>query len=388
MNRLESMLQTTGQEMAQVQAEILSLEISKVIKPIQEEQVLQTQQLKTLNLELMTRMGDVFSERVTGELSRRLDTVAGVLQDIRGDRDQANQAVLQTMIEKFKESISGSAGTELKELASVLGNLNISLEGTLRNMEAGQEFLSHTLEGLRDTIGATIDDSVRNFHSEIRSVIGEVLSQIQSAGIALSDQMESSGKSTLSLLNRSVVTFEANIHKFNEAMETTNKVMDNSKDTLALVDSTTRQITLLQENFKTLTHPLEDLCKSLMESNAMSRQTSGQLRTLTDTLMTSLRSGTKLQDKLGQLWDQYPGRFEKVDQNLLNVFNAIEYGVQNYMVKVQHYMTEMDNHMGSSIELLTGAVSEINDTISHSTRLFEALNQSLGKASENPDSPA
>ncbi len=357
--RLEQAFRETSQQAVTDLSRLLTSGIQDSIAPILREQERQTGQFQSVSHQLSHPAGQILWEW----MGSSLQNITSLLEDIRDTRETANQELLRTMIDDFRKSLSGTAGLELRELGRTMESFKVSMESTIDGMQAAQQLMSQSMTELSQSIKTAIDHSVNNLHSEIRDVVSAVLFQFQNAGATLSSQLQTSGSATLSLLNQSVSVFQSTLDSFAGMLKSLDQIMINSRDTMTLTDSTTRQLVQLRESFQNITKPAEEICMALIKNNSLANQTYSKLQILSETMVNTVKNGAALQEKLSGLWEQYPGRFDKVDRDLRVVFDTIEMGVKNFMAQIQKYMIELDRHLGLAIRELAGVVSEIHDTV-------------------------
>ncbi len=354
MHRLEKSIVKSGEIASRIISERLIDTLKHLNESMLGEQAVQNAKLDEINQNLVKYMGSV---------ARGLDNMSGIMVSIRDQSADSNKEILQAMVSEFQESMTRSSGRELQELTHLLGALNTSLENARAGLDSGRQLTGEMMENLGRSMEQTLNTFRKGFTDNITQTMESILDGIRASGTAVTRQMETTGKNSMLSWNRAITSFETNLDRFEEIMRSSDDLMKSTKDIISLVDSTAERINLIHQNFKTIARPVEELVDSLSQSNLLANETSSQYRKLANTMMTTLQTSSKLQDKLGMLWDQYPGRFATVDQNLREVFQAMDSGISQLLKSIGDYVSGMDKHFDASLHALSAAVSELNTCI-------------------------
>lgn len=209
----------------------------------------QVAELKSINSEaFFARMGETISPAIQGALNAAMAPVAASIDGAVARLSDNSQTGVASLVEQFTHSVQSAAGTELKELATALGRMQISLAETQRNLQGtGEDFGKHLtaategLERLLASAGERVKDSqeqaaqqiataatqsaeglrlglsdfVERFSNEVKSAAGAELKEVGAAlgqmHISLADtqrSLQSTGEDFGKRLTEAAMTLE------------------------------------------------------------------------------------------------------------------------------------------------------------------------------------
>ena len=134
----------------------------------------QTEILTQFTSELAFQIADAFQDRISTSLGPTLERLIGAVESMREEHGKRNDDALHAMIEKFSESLSGSAGQELATLGETLSNLNDKIEGQIGALGDRQEQINEASQKSIDDLSKVFQWSL----AQIKSGIGDALEEV------------------------------------------------------------------------------------------------------------------------------------------------------------------------------------------------------------------
>jgi hypothetical protein len=176
-----------------------------------EEAKKQTLQLERFNNDLAVSIASALDERISGRVVPAMEKLIESVEMLRQDRGEVNYKILENMVDEFKKTISGAAGTELTSIASTLGTLQKTLEGTVGGIFAAQEEINKNTK----QIGASVEQSILTagqlMHEEINKIMQTGSAHLQNASTGAAEQIQAAGSQMSDTISNALREFDANI---------------------------------------------------------------------------------------------------------------------------------------------------------------------------------
>lgn len=423
--------------------------IGNAIREILKENTEQSKALKSFSTDLAIELNNGFDEVLSRQMQEKIlplmESVDATTKVVIEHIDQMASTVaspasgmmesivdelkksMGSLIDEFKTSLSGSATSQLEELALQLGSASQTMGDFPKNMENISNTLQVTIEEVKNAISeisktsananstamqqmqeqiAFATGSISNAISEVKNVMNGITqsSQEQSSQMIakLADATEKMGiflDSTISNLSSSVQ---------NSMKSITDDVSNKQADLIALQEDTTTQTKKLLEAFNEGLDRLEKINEYVTGTMNVFKQAQGEisistgnLRTISNDvkLATELFSKgqsdyaeklTKLQlssqqgiDQVaellrnsGQMTDEYAHKFEVIKQGLSGIFSQLQTGLAEYSQTVQASTQKYLEQYSSSLTQTTDALAS---TIRQQNEVVEMLNETISK---------
>jgi len=265
------------------------------------------------------------------------------VEEMRTDQGKRNDDALQGMLEKFSESLSGSAGQELATLGETLNKLNDKLEAQIGALGERQE-----------QIGAASSKSIDDLTNVFKWSIAQVKKGVSEA---LDDVVSKVG---------------GLVGEIGQATETAGQV---SKEYRAVLESTSEAVSDLNDTASTIS----SLAGPMAEAAVKFKGTADAIQAASDRheqvaiqIADAIRNITNLQSQLKESWASYASRFDQIDESLAGVFRELVSGLDNYTERVREFVSSLDQHTSSIVADLAGANSELSSAVEE---LSETMNR-------------
>lgn len=279
----------------------------------------QTRVLEGFTENLAFQIAKAVDEKVTQPMEPMMERVAQAVEGLRQDRDSSNEAVLQRMVEEFKESVTGAAGTELQQLGG-------------------------TLEQLNDSLGEQIQKAEQR-HQENEEASQKAMQEMQQ------------------VFNDGVTQLQQTMEGFNQTLESVKQL---NADSSAMADKLQQMLEGVNESQQALaetTQPLQDTARQFGETSQALQEVGNQIDSGASAMAQAVEEIGQLQEQIRNSWQAYQERFEQVDQSLARTFQEIDEGLSRYTQSVQEFIQGIDRHTGEIVSQLSGAVSELQESV-------------------------
>ena len=426
-----------------------NIPISHAVREILSENTEQTKALKSFSTDLALELNNGFDEVLSRQMQQKIlplmenvdTTTKAIVEHIDQMASQvASPATdmiqkvvtdlkdsMKSVIDEFQSGLSGSAKTELENLASQLGSATQLMAEFPQNMASISSTLQDTIEGVKTAVLdisntsananstamqqmqeqiAYATGAISNAINEVNEVMGNIAQTSQDQNNQMISKMANAAEkmgmfldSTVSKLSESVQESVKNI---------TDEVSNKQADLIALQEDTTTQTRKLLENFNLGLERLEKMNKYIEETMNMFVQAQGNitgstasLQVLTGNMKSATEQFSKSQtDYIAKMEDlqrgnqkgleaisevlentenmtaDYVEKFEIIKQGLGGIFAQLQNGLQEYSRTVQDSTQKYLDKYSTSLTETTGALA---NTIQLQNDLVDSLNDTLSK---------
>ena len=341
-----------------------------------EQLVHQTEYLEEFTTKVAFNIAEALDNKMNEKLLPSLQKLIENVEEMRKDRGDKNDQLIEQMVDKFSDTMSGAAGVEMNALVDTINSLNSTLEPLLEKMNESQRQLQGAAAYIAEQIKTSYEKSGKEFSDGVLAAINELKTGISEAGSELNTELRSAFERAVERLDKTVSNLDGSIGKLGQAAKDTEQMSIKTNDLLKRFDDMAQKINSIQSQVNASLNSLEHTAKSIEDSGiahtanvTASTEAMGEFK---DTL-TEFRS---VQQTLEQIWQQYANRFENVDNSLEGIFIQIDNGLRAYSEATSEYMTKLDQQAKSVTELFGGAVQEFGDAI-------EDLSEKLNPGKQN-----
>jgi uncharacterized phage infection (PIP) family protein YhgE len=283
----------------------------------------QTRVMEGFTDQLAFQIAEALDSKVTQSLMPQFDKLITAIEGMRQDRQGSNEALLEKLLTNFSAKLSGSAGTEMDSLAKTLRELQ---ERTKEQVEAANK---------RDQ-GA-------------RQTAEQVIEQLNTAFIDGNARMSA-------ILDQAHQDLRVTTENMVKVSSNSADMLKGSNEVIASLMATNAALTKAISTLSSTTDKLSDTGEKITNSSASIADGVSQTQRAIETLRDA-------QVEVRNDWDSYQSRFDHVDTSLAKTFTKLDEGLAGFMTQVQGYMEGLDGNATQVVALLSGAVSELNDSI-------------------------
>lgn len=362
----------------------ISVEINRTLQD-------QLAQLKDITQgDFFARMGAEIERPLKAAISEAMQPVSDQIGNTVRNLGSTNEAGLKDMIEAFIRSLQSGAGTEMRELAATLKQLQISIaemQGGLRG--SGDDFsikLSEAANGLSlivERAGQTFEASSIQSQNALSKVVEDLRLTMERAN---SDMDKTLG----SAANRAAVTLE--------------------KEVGIAVDSLNDPIRKISQHFIDLSSSMRSIEQAMLNQKAALEATSVEARKTADAFgesATSVRSATAplvtvgdrfvgsterlansvettleslrvakeqvsliavglsaANDTTKNFWSSFTSKFDEVDTALARAVESLSQSTSNQQDLLQGHVQDVDRGLANALQKLSGSLTSLEASAS------------------------
>ena len=346
-----------------------------------------------------------------------------MMQSVVDDLKQSMQAV----IKEFSMGLSGSATTELENLATQLGTAAQAMANFPKNMENISATLQVTIEEVKRAIAEISDTSahanstamqqmqeqitlatgaISNAIAEVKEVMRGVSQSSQEQSKQMVDKLANAAEQMGTFLTGTIDTLSGSVKQ--SVKDITDDISNKQTNMLVLQEDTTTQTRKLLEAFDAGLERLERMNEYVAGTMNGFRQAQGEITVSTSNLR-SISSDVKLATELfskgqndyvarlaqlqtasqkgldqvmemlrdsGELSEEYVQKFEVIKQGLGSIFAQLQNGLTEYSRTVKD---TTDKYLASYTSSLTQTTGALASAIERQNEVTEMLTDTISR---------
>ena len=422
--------------------------IGNAIREILTENQEQSKALKSFSTDLAIELNNGFDEVLSRQMQQKIlplmenvdTTTKAIVEHIDQMAEQVSSPAtdmmqkvvdelkqsMQSMISEFSTGLSGSATSELENLAHQLGtatqamadfpknmqNISTTLQVTIDEVKNAISEISNTSADANSTAMQRMQEQITFATGAISAAIAEVkdvMSGISQSSQEQSNQMVSkladAAEKMGAFLSGTISTLSSSVQQSVKSI--TDDVNNKQADLIALQKDTTSQTKKLLETFNTGLDRLEKMNEYITGTMNMFQQAQGQITGSTAHLQTitgDMKLATQLFNKSqtdyavkmeemqrnsqrgidavtvllknsGELSGDYVEKFETIRQGLGTIFQQLQSGLTEYsrtvQASTQRYLEQYSTSLTNTTDALSSTIQQQNEVVE---MLVESLN--------------
>lgn len=370
---------------------------------------------------------DATTKAVVEHIDKMADTVSSPATDMMQNVVDELKQSMQSLLNEFSTGLSGSATSELENLAKQLGTATQAMADFPKNMENISATLQVTIEEVKHAISEISNTSananstaMQQMQEQITYATGAIsnaITEVKEAmsGISQSSQEQSNqmvskladaAEKMGSFLTGTISTLSNSVQQ--SVKDITDDINSKQTDLIALQEDTTSQTKKLLENFNIGLERLEKMNEYVTGTMNGFKQAQGEITVSTSNLRT-ISSDMKLATELfnkgqndyaarltqlqtasqkgidqvtemlknsGQLSDEYVQKFYLIKQGLGSIFSQLQSGLTEYSRTVKD---TTDKYLASYTSSLTQTTGALASTIERQNEVTEMLTDTISR---------
>ena len=370
---------------------------------------------------------DATTKAVVEHIDKMADTVSSPATDMMQNVVDELKQSMQSLLNEFSTGLSGSATSELENLAMQLGTATQAMADFPKNMENISATLQVTIEEVKHAISEISNTSananstamqqmqeqityatgaISNAITEVKEVMSGISQSSQEQSNQMVSKLADAAEKMGSFLTGTISTLSNSVQQSVKGI--TDDINNKQTDLIALQEDTTSQTKKLLENFNVGLERLEKMNEYVTGTMNGFKQAQGEITVSTSNLRT-ISSDMKLATELfnkgqndyaarlaqlqtasqkgidqvtemlknsGQLSDEYVQKFDLIKQGLGSIFSQLQSGLTEYSRTVKD---TTDKYLASYTSSLTQTTGALASTIERQNEVTEMLTDTISR---------
>ena len=370
---------------------------------------------------------DATTKAVVEHIDKMADTVSSPATDMMQNVVDELKQSMQSLLNEFSTGLSGSATSELENLAMQLSTATQAMADFPKNMENISATLQVTIEEVKHAISEISNTSananstamqqmqeqityatgaISNAITEVKEVMSGISHSSQEQSNQMVSKLADAAEKMGSFLTGTISTLSNSVQQSVKGI--TDDINSKQTDLIALQEDTTSQTKKLLENFNVGLERLEKMNEYVTGTMNGFKQAQGEITVSTSNLRT-ISSDMKLATELfnkgqndyaarlaqlqtasqkgidqvtemlknsGQLSDEYVQKFDLIKQGLGSIFSQLQSGLTEYSRTVKD---TTDKYLASYTSSLTQTTGALASTIERQNEVTEMLTDTISR---------
>lgn len=370
---------------------------------------------------------DATTKAVVEHIDKMADTVSSPATDMMQNVVNELKQSMQSLLNEFSTGLSGSATSELENLAMQLGTATQAIADFPKNMENISATLQVTIEEVKHAISEISNTSananstamqqmqeqityatgaISNAITEVKEVMSGISQSSQEQSNQMVSKLADAAEKMGSFLTGTISSLSNSVQQSVKGI--TDDINSKQTDLIALQEDTTSQTKKLLENFNVGLERLEKMNEYVTGTMNGFKQAQGEITVSTSNLRT-ISSDMKLATELfnkgqndyaarlaqlqiasqkgidqvsemlknsGQLSDEYVQKFDLIKQGLGSIFSQLQSGLTEYSRTVKD---TTDKYLASYTSSLTQTTGALASTIERQNEVTEMLTDTISR---------
>lgn len=448
-NDLQQQALEIANKLTYTNAESQNVTIGNAIREILTENTKQSKALMSFSTDLAMELNQGFDETLSRQMQQKIvplmesvdattkavvehidkmaDTVSSPATDMMQNVVDELKQSMQSLLNEFSTGLSGSATSELENLAMQLGTATQAMSDFPKNMENISATLQVTIEEVKHAISEISNTSananstamqqmqeqityatgaISNAITEVKEVMSGISQSSQEQSNQMVSKLADAAEKMGSFLTGTISTLSNSVQQSVKGI--TDDINSKQTDLIALQEDTTSQTKKLLENFNVGLERLEKMNEYVTGTMNGFKQAQGEITVSTSNLRT-ISSDMKLATELfnkgqndyaarlaqlqtasqkgidqvtemlknsGQLSDEYVQKFDLIKQGLGSIFSQLQSGLTEYSRTVKD---TTDKYLASYTSSLTQTTGALASTIERQNEVTEMLTDTISR---------
>lgn len=370
---------------------------------------------------------DATTKAVVEHIDKMADTVSSPATDMMQNVVDELKQSMQSLLNEFSTGLSGSATSELENLAMQLSTATQAMADFPKNMENISATLQVTIEEVKHAISEISNTSananstamqqmqeqityatgaISNAITEVKEVMSGISHSSQEQSNQMVSKLADAAEKMGAFLTGTISTLSNSVQQSVKGI--TDDINSKQTDLIALQEDTTSQTKKLLENFNIGLERLEKMNEYVTGTMNGFKQAQGEITVSTSNLRT-ISSDMKLATELfnkgqndyaarlaqlqtasqkgidqvtemlknsGQLSDEYVQKFDLIKQGLGSIFSQLQSGLTEYSRTVKD---TTDKYLASYTSSLTQTTGALASTIERQNEVTEMLTDTISR---------
>lgn len=370
---------------------------------------------------------DATTKVVVEHIDKMADTVSSPATDMMQSVVDELKQSMQSLLNEFSTGLSGSATSELENLAMQLGTATQAMADFPKNMENISATLQVTIEEVKHAISEISNTSananstamqqmqeqityatgaISNAITEVKEVMSGISQSSQEQSNQMVSKLADAAEKMGSFLTGTISTLSNSVQQSVKGI--TDDINSKQTDLIALQEDTTSQTKKLLENFNVGLERLEKMneyvtgtMNSFKQAQSEITVSTSNLRTISSDmklatelfnkgqndyaarlaqLQTTSQKGidqvTEMLKNSGQLSNEYVQKFDLIKQGLGSIFSQLQSGLTEYSRTVKD---TTDKYLASYTSSLTQTTGALASTIERQNEVTEMLTDTISR---------
>lgn len=348
----------------------------------------QTAALQRFNTDLAVTLGQAMDQAVSHRLTPALERLITAVEQIRLERQAANEQQLAALVQQFRQALMGSAGREMEALGQNLLALTAQLQQVTSAFASGEATIRQGMEeAIRSlqkgvaAVGQTLQAQSLGLHRDVAALLEQLKDRVAS----LQGELEAATAQFRTGVSRAAEDFSASLHgqlqQFGHAVHRLETLSNNWGEVLergaASLESvfadvrstqrdlaeTARQLQAVHQQWRQLVASTQQAAQGVVAASHRLEEASQQNARLSQEIQQAVSALEQQVEELTEVWEAQKQRFADLDTALAKAFGSYQEGLESFGQTIKDYITNIDRSLHDATTHLAAAIAEMQEVL-------------------------
>ncbi len=326
-----------------------------------------TTQLERFNSELIFSLEKALDEKIAGRLSPQLEQLLEAVEGLRADRSTDSGRMINDALDRFTAAMQDRAGSQFEEMASIVGDLNCTLQETVSGLARSQQDVRTALDSVLSAVSTSMDEGASAMNETLQKSLSDITSAVAAASEQMAERLTTSSATAAAEMSDTVgfVTryLQSAAESLDQSTQRSEQVLSGMMTFVEELNELRSTVESTHQQIQSVAGPVERAAREIREASDRTAETLSRTSDLVGRVDEIVNALEQHQQSIAGAWTRYQERFEDIDESLAAVFRQIDEGLSGYCEQVKEFANELDKTTSGTIRGLAGATAELSESI-------------------------
>ena len=326
-----------------------------------------TTQLERFNSELIFSLEKALDEKIAGRLSPQLEQLLEAVEGLRADRSTDSGRMINDALDRFTAAMQDRAGSQFEEMASIVGDLNRTLQETVSGLARSQQDVRTALNSVLSAVSTSMDEGATAMNETLQKSLSDITSAVAAASEHMAERLTTSSATAAAEMSDTVGSvaryLQSAAESLDQSTQRSEQVLSGMTTFVEELNELRSTVESTHQQIQSVAGPVERAAREIREASDRTAETLSRTSDLVGRVDEIVNALEQHQQSIAGAWTRYQERFEDIDESLAAVFRQIDEGLSGYCEQVKEFADELDKTTSGTIRDLAGATAELSESI-------------------------
>lgn len=328
-----------------------------------EELLRQSQQLERFNTDLAISLADSLESRLAVSFGPQLERLVAATEGLASNQAQAQEDLLRDLVERFRESLTGAADSELQGLGRTIQDLSSGLSSMIADLRRSQGDLVEATSRLSTELSGSVGHNVATLSAKTQEMVASLGSALEASVSRIGAQLKESSDAASQILADRTSATAGVIGSMESLLLRSRELIDGTSGSATNLRRASEGVEEVLKGLRSIVSQLAEGVRAVQLASAEIAVASSAGATAGKQIVDAAKVIREAEVQTAGAWKEYERRFKEIDRSLAAVFENLHRSQVAHSDKVSQFVREMDEHLTKAVSSLGGVVEELSSAV-------------------------
>jgi hypothetical protein len=328
-----------------------------------EELVRQSQQLERFNTDLAVSLAESLESRLAVSFGPQLERLVAATERLASNQAQAQDDLLRELVERFRESLTGAADSELQGLGRMIRDLTNGMSSMIADLRRSQGDLVEATSRLSSELSGSVSHNVATLSAKTQEMVASLGSALEASVSGIGAQLKESSDAASQILADRTSATAGVIGSMESLLLRSRELIDGTSGSATNLLRASEGVEEVLKGLRSIVSQLTDGVRAVQLASAEIAVASSASATAGKQIVDAANVIREAEVQTAGAWKEYERRFKEIDRSLAAVFENLHRSQVAHSDKVSQFVQEMDEHLTRAVSSLGGVVEELSSAV-------------------------